>query len=272
MIFGILVVFSEEYFIDSLSEFGRVLKLTARPYKIIVVFNNHDLAEKYPTESTKGINYDSVIGSNQFHEFSGWNEGLDFIKLQYASQYQKSHFVFCNDTFCQHRTYTFFHRLIFSASCTLSFFARNPTIAGEVNSFGEDFEFNNCTFSTWVSSYFFSINQSAINLLKFNILPSSNVINTYLVGGHEEKLFFSNSMDLKLKRHLLNWLFLGGWYKSESLNQINKDRFYCKARSILAEFNLSSNAHEKKIGLIDTYFLIKKFNKLRRSIYLHTIN
>ncbi len=94
-------------------------------------------------------------------------------------------------------------------------------------------------------------------------MPDSNVLNKYLVGGHDEKYFFSNLMDLTLKRHLLNWLFHGGWYKSESLNQINKDRFYCKARSILAEFNLSSKAHEKKIGLIDTYFLIKKINKIR---------
>jgi hypothetical protein len=145
-------------------------------------------------------------------------------------------------------------------------------MAGEVNSFGKDFKFNYSTFNTWVSSYFFSINQPAINLIKFDILPSSDVVNKYLVGGNNEKYFFANSMDLTLKEHLLKWLFHGGWYKSERLNQDNKDRFYYKARSIIAEFSLSAKAHANNIIFLDVYFLIKLFNEIKFKVSKLRVN
>lgn len=263
MIFGILVVYSEDYLTQSLLEFNRILKLTARKYRLIVVLNNHNLANKLNSIEISHIDFDFVLGSNRLHEFSGWSEGLDFIKEKYVNSYKESEYIFCNDTFCQHRTYTFFHRLIFSACCSLSFLSNKPSIAGEVNSFGKDFEFNHLKFNTWVSSYFFAVNKHAMNLLNFDILPSNQVVNDYLIGGYDEKHFFSDAMDLTLKKHLLSWLFYGGWYKSQALSQRNAESLYCKARSIIAEFSLSSKAHANKIDFLDTYFLIKLINKLR---------
>ncbi|MBX9676895.1 MAG: hypothetical protein K2V71_09875 [Methylotenera sp.] len=266
MIFGILVVYSEDYLTRSLLEFNKILKLTARKYKLIVVLNNHSLPNKLSCIEASHIDFEFVLGTNRLHEFSGWSEGLDFIKEKYVDYYKESEYVFCNDTFCQHRTYTIFHRFIFSACCSLSFISNRPKIAGEVNSFGKDFEFNHLKFNTWVSSYFFAVNKHAMNLLRFDILPSNQLVSDYLLGGHDEKYFFSDVMDLTLKKHLLHWLFHGGWYKSESLSQSNAESLYYKARSIIAEFSLSSKAHANKIDFVDTYFFIKKINKLRYKI------
>lgn len=272
MIFGIFVVYSEDYLTQSLLEFNRILKLTARKYRLIVVFNNHNLASKLNAFEISHVDFEFVLGSNQLHEFSGWSEGLDFIKEKYINSYKESEYIFCNDTFCQHRTYTFFHRLIFSACCSLSFLSNRPKMAGEVNSFGKDFEFNHLKFNTWVSSYFFAVNKHAMNLLSFDILPSNQEVSEYLLGGYDEKYFFSDAMDLTLKKHLLHWLFHGGWYKSQSLSQSNAESLYCKARSIIAEFSLSSKANAKRIDFLDTYFFIKKINKLRFKIRLRIIN
>ena len=98
--------------------------------------------------------------------------------------------------------------------------------------------------------------------MDFKVLPDGEVIGEYLIGGCDEAHFLSNTMDSTLKNHILNNLFHGGWYKSEALNETNKDMFYYKARSILAELNLSSKAHANKLNFIDTYYLNKLMGKL----------
>lgn len=262
MVFGILVVYTESYFLSSLREFEKVLKLISSDYKVVVVLNNSDLREKINVFMEDGTDY--ILGSNSFYEFSGWDEGLTFIKENYFDSYKDSGYVFCNDTFCHHRTYTFIHSLALSFSSRFALSSSKPTIAGEVNSIGKSFEFNNIKLDSWVSSYFFSVNNLAMKLLDFEVLPTNEVVNKYLVGGAVEEDFFSEAMDSTLKRHLLHWLFHGGWYRSEPLNSNNMKFFYYKARSIIAEYNLSSKAYKNNLVFIDTYYLIKLINKIFR--------
>lgn len=262
MVFGILVVYSDSYFIRSLIEFNRILRLSKRRYKLIVVFNNQCLADQFNSNKSHNIEYDYVLGSNELHEFSGWNEGLDFVRNKYANYYHDAGYVYCNDTICHHRVYTFFHTLILSVCCNLALISNKPKIAGDVHSTGKDFTFNEIKFNSWVSTYFFVINKHAMKLFNFDILPTKEVLNKYLLGGHDENHFFSESLDSTLRERFLYDLFHGGWHKSESLSHANQNKFYCKARSIIAEFNLSSKAHSNKVEFIDTYFIIKMYSKL----------
>lgn len=262
MVFGILVVYSDNYFISSLIEFNRILRLTKRQYKLIVVFNNKSLDDKFNGNQSHNIKYDSVLGSNDLHEFSGWAEGLELIRTKYANHYHGAGYVFCNDTICHHRVHTLFNAFVLSACCNLALISRRPKIAGEVHSIEKDFTFNQIKFNSWVSTYFFVINKQAMEIFNFDILPTKELINTYLLGGHDENHFFSDLMDSTLRERFLHDLFHGGWHKSESLSHSNQAMFYCKARSIIAEFNLSSKAHFKKVDFIDTYYIIRLRHKL----------
>ena len=143
MVFGILVVYSEDYFIESLIEFNKILKLTMRKYKLVVVFNNNKLLDKLNQYPIQNITFDIVEGSNQYHEFSGWSEGLSFIKTKYIADYEDAGYVFCNDTLCHHRTYTFLQSLVFSICCNVALISNNPSIAGEITPPIAFFELNN---------------------------------------------------------------------------------------------------------------------------------
>ena len=101
-----------------------------------------------------------------------------------------------------------------------------------------------------------------MKLFNFDILPTKELLSKYLIGGDDENNFFSESMDSTLRERFLYELFHGGWHKSESLSKSNHNKFYCKARSIIAEFNLSSKAHLNKVDFIDTYCIIKIGSKL----------
>jgi len=266
MLYGILVVYSENYLVKSINEFKNVLNLTARKHKIIIILNNPELESELKKLTIK--NFDYLLGSNNFHEFGGWSEGLKYIKKKYLNDYQNSDYIFCNDTFCHHRPFNNFHRLIFSYSSTIAFLSKKPKVAGELHSTEKLFDFNNIAFKTWVSSYYFAVNKSAMQLMQYEVILDIDTIDQYLHGGIKEELFFTDKMDPYLKKYLLDWLFYGGWYKSARLKNNNKYLFYKKAMSILAEFLLSSNLHKNKIGLIDTYYLIRLIDKFKNKFGL----
>jgi len=261
VVFGILVAYSDDYFENSLHEFNSILRMLSLKHKLIVVFNSNTLASKYDLLPVENSDFDFVLGTNQMHEFSGWSEGLEFVKDKYNNLFNNSSYIFANDTLCHHRKFTYFHRLIFTIASYLALSAKKPKIAGEIYSNGNHFIYDNVKFDCWISSYFFAINNHAMHLIEFNILPQKELINHYLLGGHDERYFFSEALDKCLKTHILNNLFHGGWYKSQPLDESNKDFFYGKARSILAEFSLSSKAHSNKIEFVDTHFLNKLFHK-----------
>ena len=261
MVFGILVVYSEDYFIESLIEFNKILKLTMRKYKLVVVFNNDKLMDNISQHSIRDMKFDIVLGTNQFHEFSGWNEGLSFISNRYVADYEDAGYVFCNDTLCHHRVYTFIHRLIFSICCNVALISNKPAISGELTPPISFFEFNNVKFNSWIATYFFVINKQAMGFMKNKLLPNKEIIDKYLLGGHNQNYFFSEDMPENLKNQLLNWLFKGGWHKSGTLNKNNKDIFYNKARSIIVEITFSSEIYAKKLKIIDTYYLIRLYSK-----------
>lgn len=266
MVFGILVVYSENYFAEALIEFHKILKLTSSQYKLIVVINNTVLAEKYKTFPVQHIKFEVVFGSNIFHEFSGWQEGLDFIKNNHSDLYNESGYIFANDTLCKHRKYTPLHPLLFAICSYSVLISSKPKMAGQCLSESEEIDFNDVRFNIFIATYFFTLNRQAIKLMDYKVMPTQELINQYLVGGHCEESFFTEKLSMVLKNRQLNILFNGLWYKSEKLNQNNKEFLYCKARSNLAEMYLSSKAHSNKIKFIDTYLLIKLMNRIFNKI------
>ena len=241
-----LVVYSEDYFIESLIEFNKILKLTMRKYKLVVVFNNKKLLDKLNQYPIQNIKFDIVEGSNQYHEFSGWSEGISFMKNKYIADCEDAGYVFCNDTLCHHRTYTFMHSLVFSVCCNLALISNKPSIAGEITPPIAFFEFNNVNFNAWIATYFFVINKQAMTLMRNNLLPNKDVIDKYLLGGENQNYFFSKHMHENLKNQLLHWLFNGGWHKSEGLNKNNKDFFTIKLGQLLLKFILIQRFTQKK--------------------------
>lgn len=98
IVFGILVVYSDDYFVKSIVEFNKILKLINRRYKLIVVFNKN-IPEKTSRSQIDEIDLDFVRGSNHLHEFSAWDEGLNFVKNNYLNDYTQSEFIFCTILF-----------------------------------------------------------------------------------------------------------------------------------------------------------------------------
>jgi len=90
MVFGILVAYSDDYFENSLHEFNSILRMLSRKHKLIVVFNSNTLASKYDLLPVESSDFDFVLGTNQMHEFSGWSEGLEFVKHKYNNLFNNS--------------------------------------------------------------------------------------------------------------------------------------------------------------------------------------
>ena len=232
-IVGFLLVYNPAYLDEAVFQFRKILSSVKGSYQIIVISNNIDIQ--------KCNDFDGVFlhGDNNSMEFSGWQKGLDYIKNHYSIGSIKA-YVFANDTFCHHKPLTVFQRSNYIDGVESCIRSTKSSMYGPLSSFGKTFSINNKRIDSWISTYFFIINQKAMEeILKYTIcMPSSNLKNYFGDMANEDN-FFSDNMDMVLKGHLKNWLFCGGkglsWYKCASLSELNKEQMYLKACSILRE-------------------------------------
>ena len=232
--------------------------------KRILIVNNHSIFKEIQMHDL-ALDWILILGSNKSAEFSAWQEGLDYL----IDKEDFARFVFCNDTVCTHRKFSIVRYFCFSLSCL-----QNPNSAtGFTNCSRIPLELYGLTFSSWISTYFFSIPRDGLNRLKFRINDSQN-LEGYISSSYSGTYFFKNSLNDNLNKHITAWLFNGGWYKSAELSNSNFEGMKLKAICILNEKSLSVRMRLSNIIYIDpfkrsSYFiqLLEKLCKITNLYY-----
>ena len=261
---GLILVFNKNYYEEAIYKFDELIKLTTKKSLCMVISNNSNL------KKPKDFNGVFISGDNSSYEFSGWQKGLEYLIGRNKSKHVKS-YIFANDTFCHHHKYTFIEKKMYTdAFKKLIKHHKAPILAGRLSSFNQNFSINDVTLNEWVSTYIFGLTQQAMYSIEYNICPNDRELEEYFGTMENEDCFFSDRMNSILKTHLTAWLFghevfPAPWYKSEPLNDINRDSFVKKSRSILREKILTANVYKRggKIQPITLPIYIRLFNRIK---------
>lgn len=185
-------------------------------------------------------------------EFSGYYHGLEwYYKEKSICEEDNQPFIILNDTIMKHGKFRKIETVAFNEWALTTRFRHfsEPTIFGfwHTSTFLQNTEMEEGYFNSKFlafSNVSFEKFSSLINLnnIKINLLPDNN---------YKNNIFISDKYSLFLKR----WLNEdGGWYKSEKINDLNKQFFIAKAKSIIHEHYLSKQS--KKFSIIH-YCMIK---------------
>lgn len=260
---GLILVFNENYYEESIYEFDELVKLITKNSLCIAISNNPIL--KKPKDF-QGV---FLSGDNSSHEFSGWQKGLEHFIGRNQSKHIKS-YIFANDTFCHHHKYSSIEKRIYTdAFKKLLKHHKTSIISGRPSTFNQYFSINDLALNEWISTYIFSLTQQAMHSIEYKICLNDRELEKYFGTMDNEDCFFSEDMNTALKTHLTAWLFgregLPAWYKSEPLNDINRDSFIKKARSILREKLLTANVckHGGLIQPITLPFYIRFYSRIK---------
>lgn len=188
-----------------------------------------------------------ILGTNELHEFSGWQDGIDYIASKYCIDFP---IVFVNDTVNTHRYFSFFRKKAFLksfASNSDSFLGFTSRMAKSNN-----FILDGVEMHLWVSTYMFCLSPNILFALDYKLYDIQE-INLFVLGGDDESVFFSSLLSEELRSHLQKWLFGGGWYKSQKLTIDNSFFFEKKAKCILAEKLLSAKVNSNGFSVFDPF-------------------
>ncbi|HIF9248507.1 TPA: hypothetical protein ACX6Q2_003411 [Photobacterium damselae] len=255
----VFVSYYPEYFKKSLDKLISLNRENISDLNIVVVNNNasNNLIGENKT-------YDLLVGDNSYWEFSGWEQGLDFLNKKYDLK-DEDIIIFANDTFCQHRSFGVIDKYIFEKGFNRLYEEKNIAI-GDVDSFGKSFEICSHTQKEWISTYLFGMHYGTVK----KILPLSSL------KSLEDEIFFLNGeikgidISISLRKHLENWLLPNdntGWYKARKSDDNILKR---KLLAILHEKKLSCNLLENDIKLVGVYkpFIFRFFRKIRSKLKL----
>ncbi|MEB6378347.1 hypothetical protein MXM41_05290 [Leclercia adecarboxylata] len=243
--------------------------------EIFAIFNKMDFHVLFVDNSGKLIpqnesegNIHWLRGSNVAGEFSAWDEGYAFL-AENNTPGSDDIVVFMNDTFCHHRFFTFYDRILYrraTAHCACNSFY------GELNRTGAVFTVNELPLTAWISSYVFLSRMENIDkLLPLNY--TSTISNEHLAqiehGLAQRKVdvpFFSEN----LNQHLSHWLFPvsgNGWYKA---GKISPAILLFKLKAIINEKLLTHKALKNDLSVEGIYKGKpgRIYNSLRNRLYI----
>lgn len=198
-----------------------------------------------------------LTGSNDYFEFSGYQEGLDFFKKNFVIN-SSDIFLFLNDTFYRHRFFDGLTRYMFlkKLNYTIKIDGTFPYFIGFVdkNETSECY-LNNFLIDSHISTFFFIVNGSFFSFIPslINVDNNSNVID---ISGN--KLSISNANDNYLNK-VFNWLFttnLKSWYRSKEISRLDDSEtlfFSKKIFCICNEHILSALAKANNINFVSLY-------------------
>jgi len=180
-----------------------------------------------------------VKGSNKNHEFSGWQEG--WLRINEAEDISSDdEIIFLNDTVFAHHKIP---RFIWSNFIK---FPVNDTALGFESKISGGLSINNFYTESWLSTFLFKLNCSSLNKIDYQI-DYGDTLEKYVAKSFGKN--FLNLEDKNLERHILDWLFCGGWYASEKLTEKNFDSFRKKTICILNEKYFSCMLNNKNIKI-----------------------
>ncbi|ENK6265942.1 hypothetical protein LGM22_07965 [Klebsiella quasipneumoniae subsp. quasipneumoniae] len=233
MLYGIMLVYYEDYCVEAVERFEKFLKKIEPGYKLIVVSNNENICIP---------NKKCIPGNNINWEFSGWDEGIK--QLEQISNADS--FIFCNDTFCFNNPFGVTKEIIMSLVFKYCYYKNKKknqlVISGSTHTFNEEFFVFDNKANIWVSTYLFLVSGTLLNHLERRLSLSEEQLNKVLeIKNNEDSIRWSGKVSGNLQVHINNWLFppegFGGWYKSRDVSNHIKER---KAKAIVNEKYLTA--------------------------------
>jgi hypothetical protein len=184
--------------------------------------------------------WQTLQGSNDLAEFSGWQEGLRHLAPSDAGV------ILLNDTVVAHRRFNLTRRLAMALAVRS---APPRSMVGFTDSGDGPFLIAGLPLVDWISTYCFMLTPEALAALD-RTLYDPGVVSQIVPGGLREDAFFAQ-LSPNLERRLRHEMFDGGWYGGERLAEANQERLRLKARCIVAELLLSARCDALGVKRID---------------------
>lgn len=238
--------------------FARRLDLAYPNLTKILVLNHPSLALNQEIRR-QALGWSILSGTNDQHEISGWQEGLNHLIAYKGKQIPV---LFLNDTVVSHRYFSIFRLIALIWSINQ---ATNEQLIGFIDwtPRGMLYSINGLILPGWVSTYCFFLTPEALAKLKYTIWDKHQ-LEISVIGGPDTSKFFGKNVSLDLQRHLCRWLFVQGWYAAAPLCAENHDQMVLKAKSIIAEQWLTARCLAAGIKIIDPF---DKLTLLRKADY-----
>lgn len=185
----------------------------------------------------------TISGSNSFAEFSGYQEGLEWL-ISFKSFTRRSIVIFANDTIASHRSFICGSIEVIAQQIL----SQQEGISGFVESRGwKGFSIGNMAFDKWISTFFFSATFD--DLIKLNFKIKDSIVNS-LVMRQDSGLIFSPVVSTELQQHIIKWLTTPGqWHGAKPLQDWDKELLHLKTACILSEKLLSAKCITKQIAI-----------------------
>ena len=252
MIYGILVIYYEDKFERAIEEFNQLISKINSEYEILIISNNPKIGTS---------RFKCIEGNDKTSEFSGWQEGLKSIK----SIKDDDLVIFGNDTFCTHRKWSDFEK-----NCFIKIFEKckersTPCFAGEIDSVKHSMKILGYVFSSWVSSYLFSMNGHLLKKIGYKIHLDPSISKRVFSDVSNRKINWSEDIDFALRKQLENWLDPknpNGWYNKSPNDLI----ISIKLNAIINELYISAYIYNNGYKIYDSYRNIGLTNSIHRYI------
>ena len=207
----------------------------------VLVVNQPDL---FATLKNNVPNWELVQGTNEFGEFSAWQEGLAYLARSVDGQ----GILFANDTIDTHRHFSVWR----AEALRRAIDGAGPSaLVGFRDSIDGDLRVAGMPLHGWVSTYCFFLTGDALRRLQRRLLYPESV-RACVRGGVDEVRFFDR-LSPDLQSHLQTWLFGGRWYAGGPLTVENSPRMTRKAEAIISEKLLSATCQSLSIETVDPF-------------------
>jgi hypothetical protein len=197
-------------------------------------------------EFSPSLGWETLAGSNSFAEFSGYQEGLNYIRETYTLS-ASDVCLFVNDTINSHRKF----------SLLREFHLARMLINLPKYSFGGYIEscdwagFSICSrpITEWVSTYAFALDSQSLRKLDYKI-EHKELFESIDIDNLSHSMSSSYSVSDPLRDHIIKWLS-EDWYNAKPISLWNSEKLKLKVACILNEKLLSAKCLKKSISIID---------------------
>jgi len=187
-----------------------------------------------------------MAGSNVLGEFSGWAEGLAAL----GPIDGEGRVVFANDTFGGYRRRSRAEAWALRAAITRAGGESLVGFTGDSQGLPSGLSILGLALEGWMSTFCFALSGRSLARLGGQLYDTPS-LDACVHGGTDPKHFFTHEVSEALQRHLVWWLFEGGWRRSEALTAESEPRLVFKARCICAELLLSARCRAAGIEIVD---------------------
>ena len=187
-----------------------------------------------------------VAGSNALGEFSGWQEGL----LALGPIDRDGRVVFANDTLGSYRRHSRAGAWALRSAIARAGGESLVGFTGDSQGSPSGLSILGLKLEGWMSTFCFALSGRSLARLGGQLYDTES-IDACVRGGPDASCFFTHEVSEALQRHLVWWLFEGGWRRSEALTAESEPRLAFKARCICAELLLSARCRAAGIEIVD---------------------